>query len=138
MTSSLTILEPFYVVDTHALIWYLRNDHKLGARARAIFAAAEAHQTMLVLSAIVLAELYYTNVKNGWFADFAALYDDLAGKPFLRFIPFDETHVLDFDRDQVVPEMHDRIITGLARRLDAPLITSDPLIRNAAIVRIEW
>jgi PIN domain nuclease of toxin-antitoxin system len=57
-------LEPLYIVDTHALIWYLTDDRKLGKQASAIFAAAERGETQLVVSAIVVAEMYYANKKN--------------------------------------------------------------------------
>lgn len=138
MSSPTTRLEPFYVVDTHALIWYLLNDKKLGSRAKAIFQAAEQNQTILLISAIVMAELYYANGKNKWFANFAIVYTQVTNAPFIRFIPVEHTHVLDFTQDVAVPEMHDRIITGVARRLNAPLITSDPLIIAAGLVTIEW
>jgi len=126
------------VVDTHALIWYLLNDKKLGTRAKAVFMAAEKHQTLLIISAVVMAELYYANTKHAWFPDFSTLYADLIHKPYLWFVPLDHTHVLDFGLDSGVPEMHDRIITGLARRLNAPLLTSDPLIVQANLVTIVW
>ena len=136
MTSS--TIEPLYVVDTHALIWFLLDDKKLGRRAKSIFQAAEQHQTLLVVSAIVLAELFYANAKFGWFADFGALFLDLSSKTYLRFVPFDPTHVLQFTTDAAVPEMHDRIIAGLASRLKAPLLTSDPLIRSSGVVTVVW
>jgi hypothetical protein len=41
-------------------------------------------------------------------------------------------------QDAAVQEMHDRIIAGVARRLGAPLISSDPLIAASGIVTIEW
>jgi PIN domain nuclease of toxin-antitoxin system len=138
MTSPTIKIEPFYVVDTHALIWYLLNDKKLGSQAKSIFQAAEQNQTILIISAIVMAELYYANAKNKWFADFAKLYADIIGKPFIRFMSVDHTHTLDFTRNAAVPEMHDRIIAGIARRLSAPLISSDPLIIAAAIVTVVW
>jgi PIN domain nuclease of toxin-antitoxin system len=138
MTSTTPSLEPLYVIDTMALIWYLRNDAKLGAQAKTIFLAAEGHQTMLVISAISLAELYFANAKNKWFTDFAQVYKDLTSRPYLRFIPFDHVHVPDFAQDALIPEMHDRIIAGVARRLGAPLITSDPLIVGANVVRTLW
>jgi hypothetical protein len=53
-------------------------------------------------------------------------------------VAFHENVVLDFDRDQAIPEMHDRIIVGLARTLRAPLITSDVVIRQSGIVQVEW
>ena len=62
-------IEPIYVVDTNALIWHLTNDRKLGTRARDIFNAAELGQTRLVVSAIVMAEMFYANKKFGLFAD---------------------------------------------------------------------
>jgi PIN domain nuclease of toxin-antitoxin system len=138
MSSTIPSLEPFYVVDTHALIWYLLNDKKLSQQAKAIFQAAEQNQTLLIIPAIVMAELYYANAKNNWFADFTVLYEDIRSKPFIRFIPFDHSHVLNFIQDAAVPEMHDRIIAGVAGRLGAPLISSDPLITSAAIVRVIW
>jgi PIN domain nuclease of toxin-antitoxin system len=135
---SSTPIEPLYVVDTHALIWYLLGDKKLSATALTVFRAAERGETRLLLPAIVLAELYFANAKNRWFADFKTIYQDILSRQFFKFLPFDSRHVLDFDRDDLVPEMHDRIITGVARRLGAPLISSDPLITSAAIVPIVW
>jgi PIN domain nuclease of toxin-antitoxin system len=125
-------------VDTHALIWYLLGDKKLSQTALTIFKAAEKGDTRLLLSAIVLAELYFANAKFKWFADYKTVYKDILSKPYFKFLPFDHHHVLQFDRDVAVPEMHDRIIAGVARRLRTPIITSDPLITAAGIVTIVW
>jgi PIN domain nuclease of toxin-antitoxin system len=120
------------------LIWYLKQDRKLGQNASAILEAAERGETLLLISAIVVAELYYANAKHNLFADFATTYQDMASRPYFEFIPFDSSDVLDFDQNDVIPEMHDRIIAGLARRLDAPLLTSDPLIIAAKVVATVW
>ena len=137
-TSTPTTIEPLYVVDTHALIWYLLGDKNLSQRALALFRAAERGETRLILPVIVLAELYFANEKFKWFANFRAVYEDILSRRFFRFLPFDHHHILDFERDSNVLEMHDRIIIGVAQRLRAPLITSDALIARANIVRIEW
>lgn len=134
----MTALEPLYVVDAHTLIWYLTNDHKLSQLASSIFEAAERGETRLVISAIVLAEMYYANRKNKWFSDFVSTCKQLKTKSYFRFVAVKPDHILDFDRDSGVPEMHDRIIAGLARRLKSPLLSSDPLIRAANIVNIVW
>ena len=131
-------IEPLYVVDTHALSGYLLRDKKLSVRASAIFQAAERGETRLILPAIVLAELYFANAKNKWFADYKTVSDTILSKPFFRFIHFHHRHVLNFDMDAAVPEMHDRIIAGVARRYGVPLLTSDSLISAAAIVPIVW
>ena len=45
---------------------------------------------------------------------------------------------MSFKQDQNVPEMHDRIIAGLARRLGVPLIASDPKIVEAGVATLVW
>lgn len=82
--------------------------------------------------------MYYANGKHKLFSDFKAVYNQLKHDPQYQFIPFSEDHVLDFDNDLIIPEMHDRIIVGLAKRLNAPLITSDPVIVAAKLVEIIW
>jgi len=131
-------IEPLYVVDTNALIWHLSDDRKLGRQAREIFAAAERGETRLVVSAVVVAELYYADKKFGLFADFDAVFHRLEVAPHFRFASFEAEHVLSFEEDRDIPEMHDRIIAGLARRLGTPLIASDPKIVEAGLTAIVW
>ena len=138
MTTSSITIEPIYVVDTNALIWYLTTNKKLSQRAASIFAAAERGETRMYISSVVIAEMYYADKKWKLFEDFAQTYADLKTKSYIRFVPLIADDVLDFDKDTAVPEMHDRIITGLARRLGAPLLTSDPLIIAAGIVTVAW
>jgi predicted nucleic acid-binding protein len=138
LTASSETIKPLYVLDTSALIWYLKQDKKLSARAAAVFQAAERGETRLIISAIVIAELFYADKKHGLFESFGQAYADLRAKPYFRIVPFFADDVLDFERDAAVPEMHDRIIAGLARRFGAPLITSDPQIEAANLVEVMW
>jgi PIN domain nuclease of toxin-antitoxin system len=131
-------IEALYVVDTHALIWYLTNNKKLGNRASTVFAVAERGETRLLISTISLAELYYANKKHVWFADFEATYRQLRAKPYFRIVDFKPDQVMDFDSDAAIPEMHDRIIVGLARRTGAPLLTDDSQIIASGIVSVIW
>ncbi len=136
MTS--TPIEPVYVVDTNALLWYLLDDRKLSSRGREVFLAAEQGQAQILVSAIAIAELFYADRKWGFFEDFEVVYQALKAQPYFEFIPFDADHVLDFVRDEAVPEMHDRIITGLAYRHNAPIISSDPEIAASELVQVVW
>lgn len=126
------------MVDTNALIWYLMDDSKLGRQAGEVFSAAERGETRLVIPAIVMAELYYADKKFSLFADFRGVFHRLQAAPYVRFLAFEAEQVLDFDRDKDVPEMHDRIIAGIARRLNAPLIASDSKIVEAGVAEIVW
>jgi len=132
------VVEPIYVLDTHALLWHLVADKKLSTRATNIFDAADRGETQLVVSVIVLAELYHLNQKRQSPLNFTEVFNDLVNSPAYQLVPFEPGHVLDFPQDAAVTELHDRIIAGLARRLDAPLISMDPVIQAADVARIEW
>lgn len=128
----------FYVADTHALFWYLINSAELGPNARLAFDEADVGRALIYVPTIVIAELYYLNEKKGKPLDFAAKYARLAqSKQFvlLRFYP---SHVLDFDACSAVTEMHDRIIVGTARRMNAKLLSRDSQITTSAIVTTVW
>lgn len=132
------MIESLYVTDTHTLFWYLKKDKKLSSGALKIFEAAERGETRIVISAIVIAELYWVNRKQAAFTDFAKLYSDIKSKPFFQIVDYDADEVLNFDVNAAVPEMHDRMIVGLAKQLGAPLITVDSLITGSKLVDIIW
>lgn len=56
---------PRFVVDTHALWWYLRSPERLSAAASAVFRLAEIGSATIVVPAIVIAEFYFLSVKLG-------------------------------------------------------------------------
>jgi PIN domain nuclease of toxin-antitoxin system len=128
-----------YVVDTHALFWYMMDDaRKLSRRASAAFDEADRGDALIYVPAIVLAELYYANRKEGSPLDFGHQYRQLRSTAQFVLLPFEPDDVLDFDETVTVPEMHDRIVVGVARRLDAPCITIDPSIVDSGLARVIW
>jgi PIN domain nuclease of toxin-antitoxin system len=50
-----------YVVDTHALAWYLDDDPRLGSQAELVL---DNDDVRLIIPAIVLAEIKYLAHKN--------------------------------------------------------------------------
>ncbi|MEP7343294.1 MAG: hypothetical protein ABI977_36560 [Acidobacteriota bacterium] len=50
--------------------------------------------------------------------DFAAAFNRLSQSAQFVPLPFAPEDTLDFDIDKAVPEMHDRMIAGAARRLN--------------------
>jgi PIN domain nuclease of toxin-antitoxin system len=127
-----------YVADTHALYWYLVDSRTLGRNASVAFDEAAAGRATILIPAILLAELFYLNQKHCRPLDFAHQYGLLSAAAQFQLILFDPTDVLDFDADSAVPEMHDRLIVGLARRRAATLLTRDAEITSAALVPILW
>ena len=110
-----------YVTDTHALYWYLRAAPQLSAKARAVFLASEQGQARIHIPSIVLAELYYLNVKYSRPLDFAREYQRLTAAGQFRFVDFRIADILRFDALAAIPEMHDRIIAGVAYAMNVPL-----------------
>lgn len=127
-----------YVADTHALLWYLQNSSLLGKSADAAFDEADAETALIYIPSIVLAELYFLNVKYNFPIDFEAEYKKPeAGGQFV-LTGFEPSDVLDFGVDSAVKEMHDKIVVGAARRLNAACITKDDNITKSGLVKIIW
>ena len=131
-------IQELHVADTNAIIWYLTNRQRLSPKALAIFEAAERGETFIMVSVISIAELYFWNQKHRAFTSFSELKQRLVDLVFFQFVAMNLDDIDDFDQDSNIPEMHDRIITGVARRLQAPLITSDLTIRASTIVTSVW
>lgn len=127
-----------YVTDTHALYWYLRAAPQLSAKARAVFLAGEQGQARIHIPSIVLAELYYLNIKYNHPLDFAQAYQRLAAAGQFRFADFRVADVLRFDTLSTIPEMHDRIIASVAYVMNVPLLTRDPAIIDSRLVQTIW
>lgn len=56
----------------------------------------------------------------------------------VSLVPLRAEDVAEFDLDADAPEMHDRIVTGLARRLKVGLISVDRKIAGHGKVEIVW
>jgi PIN domain nuclease of toxin-antitoxin system len=127
-----------YVADTHALFWYLTASPLLGTQAKHAFVDASEGRAIIYVSAIVVAELFFLNEKAGGPLDFAAEYRRLMGTAQLVFVDLRADDVLDFGTDGLVPEMHDRIIVGVARRLGATCLSRDLAIAGSGLVATIW
>jgi PIN domain nuclease of toxin-antitoxin system len=127
-----------YVADTHALYWYLINSPQLGPSASQIFDDAAGGAALIYLPAIVLAELYFLNKKQGQPIDFAMTFAQLKAKSQFVFVSFEAADVLDFDANAAAPEMHDRMIVGAAKRLGFPCLTRDHQIVGSGLVATIW
>ena len=127
-----------YVVDSHALFWYLTASPRLGAAAKAALEEASRGEAQILVPAVVLAELHFLNQKAGQPMPFAQELERLRQAGQFVFVSFEPDHVLDFDRDSAVPEMHDRMIVGVARRAGAVLLSRDSEIAAKASIPVSW
>jgi predicted nucleic acid-binding protein len=127
-----------YVADTHALYWCLIRSPQLGANALAAFLEGEKGDAQIFIPSIVLAELYFLNVKVGSPLDFASEMSRLADAEQFEFVEFRAEDVLRFDALTTIPEMHDRIIASVALARDCQCLTRDSQIVSSGLISIVW
>ncbi len=136
--TSLARVDDVYVLDTVALMRHLTEHKKIGNQARDVFSAAEQGLALLIVSPIVVAELYWQDKKQNLFQDFQKVYSEIKSQPQFDFVTMSTDDIMDFMLVKTVPSIHDRIIVGHARRLRVPLITNDRTIQASGSVKTIW
>jgi PIN domain nuclease of toxin-antitoxin system len=130
-----------FVLDAHALIWFLGASPRLGINARA---AMQDPASVLYLPVIALAEACWV-VQRGKTAipSVAALLADVDADPRIVLVPLDRA-ILDVSLTlTAINEMHDRQIAATALHLavtpaSVPLLTCDGNITGSGLVRVVW
>ena len=129
-----------YVTDTHALIWYLENDKRLGPAATAAYDDCDQGRAIIHIPTICLVELVYLQEKSRLSAHLRTQLDAelAAGLSGLVVAPLTIAVVDALARiaRSDVPEMADRIIAATAFHMGLPLITKDHQIQRAGIQTI--
>lgn len=127
-----------FVVDTHALWWYLTSPQLLSADALTIFRRAEAGNAKLIVPAIVVAELYFVSVKLRQPMPPALLRRRLTPAEWIEFptLGWEQAELLDTLTE--IPDIHDRLIAAEAFLRNAPLITRDPILAASPNIATIW
>jgi len=129
-----------FVLDTCAVlpaVFKVRNLTRLG---RAIIDMAQDYQAELVVPTMALLEAEndirhrQKQIKRS-FADFLQV---LMEADYVRIEPMSIEQVMLLPDLLSLPELHDRIIVAHALTNDAPLITSDLVIRDSGLVECVW
>jgi PIN domain nuclease of toxin-antitoxin system len=132
---------PRFVLDTHALVWYLEGNPRLGHRAKRIIDEATSE---LVLPLIALSEAAFI-VERGRtsISDVASLVVSVEADPRLEIYPL----TIDVLRHSLtltaIPEMHDRLIVATVLHLQQQgdsisLLTKDVSIAATNTVPVVW
>jgi PIN domain nuclease of toxin-antitoxin system len=132
-----------FILDTHALLWYLEGNKRLGGQARKSIAAPDSH---LIIPIIALAEAsVIIDQRRTKVPSIAHLLESLARDPRFDIYPltldiFKRSLLSDLGR---VPELHDRLIaaTGLFLHdngYEIGLITTDQSLTEARLLPVIW
>jgi PIN domain nuclease of toxin-antitoxin system len=127
-----------YVVDAHALIWYLTNDAKLSVNARNALRRIDEGNDEGLIPTIVLAEILYASERGRISITLEFVLKELRRRKHYRIVSFTRTILTDVEKIKNVPELHDRLIVATAIRHKAIVITRDPDIVNSGIVKTIW
>ena len=127
-----------FVVDTHALWWYLRSPERLTTAASAVFRLAETGNATIIVPAIAVAEFYFLTAKLGQPippSDLLAALDAVGG---IELSDLGRAQLERLDRFPEIPEMHDRLIAAEAAALDAPVVTRDETLTASVQIETVW
>jgi PIN domain nuclease of toxin-antitoxin system len=128
------------VTDTHALLFHAGASRRLGRRAAAHFARAEAREALVYVPAAVIWEVTLLARAGRFNLRRApqAFFDDLFTNP--AYQPHDLTAAQIFDADElrINRDPFDALICAAARDLSLPLLTRDSDIEQAGAVRTLW
>lgn len=130
-----------YVLDTHALIWYLEGNRNLGSLAEKALQDPDAE---LILPAIALAEACWI-VESGrtGLPSARQLLEDIRSEARLSIYPLTDQIVIRTLSLANIREMHDRQIVATALHLQSSgypiaLLTRDENITAAGVVPVLW
>lgn len=129
---------PLYVTDTHALSWLMNEPERLGVRAQAAFDAVDRGKALLIVPAIVVAEIIFTAARGRVVIDVDKTIHHLAQHPAIEMADLSLAVVLSMRIATIVPEMHDRLIACEAYIRKATLITIDRSIVASGFVPTVW
>jgi PIN domain nuclease of toxin-antitoxin system len=129
---------PFYVTDSHSLIWYLLDSPKLSFNANKVFKKIEDGKAQLLIPAIVIAEIIYIVQSGKVQADLDALLLRVQESDNFQISPLGLDELICLKEQTEIPEMHDRFIVCEALLNKAKIITKDKVIKDSGVVEVVW
>ena len=129
---------PVYIVDTHALFWYRSDPTRLSAAADAVFRLADSGSAVIIVPAIVVAELFYLTQKLGRAMSTAAIIADIHQSREFVFSPLGQDQLEALERVEGVQEMRDRLIAAETLVHRAPIVSRDDVLRGNPMVEVIW
>ncbi len=130
-----------YVADTHALIWYFFNPTRLGPNAYTALREVGEAQAVLIVPAVVVAEMVMVVEKGRVqvsLADLHHVVDRLRYNPACELPALTVEDVLNSAALTVIPDIFDRLILYEARKRDALLLTRDTTLTGSGLVPVIW
>ena len=131
---------PRAVADTHTVIWYVKADARLSARAKATIDDAAAVGDTILVSAITFVEIVYLVDKGRVDAATLDIVLQALGRPKAVLVESPVDRAVARAMQQVprseVPELGDRVIAATAVAAGVPVISRDGAIQASRVATI--
>lgn len=132
-----------FLLDTHAWVWAVLGDPRLGRKARKLLGGLEEER--VGLAAISLKEAAW-HLAHGRIAlattgaSWPAWLREASAVPSLEILPLTVEVAIESERlaDSFPRDPADRLIAATARIHDLTLLTGDTVIRHSSEVRTLW
>src|SRR5437762_3873041 len=130
-----------YVLDAHAVLWFVENNPRLGAAAKS---AIDDRESELWLPAIALAEVFrVVELGRSKVATPAQILEAIRSEPRMRVMPVDLEIVELCLSVPVTLELHDRLIVATTLQsirsgTPAMLVSADRMITASGVVPVVW
>ena len=126
-----------YVLDTHALVWYLRG-RRVGKAASRALREIDRGRSRAWIPAIVPVEIALLRERQRSAIGVAEVEASMARNPELRVLPLDFAQSKEFALLRGVTDPFDRLIMAAARSVGCPLVTADERIAASGLVHVIW
>lgn len=131
-----------YIIDTHALLWYLTDDKRLGGSASRILDDSKIR--LLVPSIVVAEALFILEGKpNLYTLSVSTLMQEVEKDPRMEVVALDWEILVKTLECSAISEMHDRQIVATAMiaqkaGFDIAVLTRDSNISDSGLVPVVW
>ncbi len=131
-----------YVADTHALIWYLFAESRLGNQALTVFTDAAAGNAKIFIPAVVVAEMIMVVEKRRipgiTMSQLEIELELMRNSASFEFLPLFPETIIQSRTLTAIPDIFDRLVVAEALRLRLPLLTGDSVIHTSGLVTTIW
>lgn len=127
-----------YVVDTHALAWFISKDQRLSLKAEEILTQAENGEVKVLIPTLVMAELTHIAEKRRVTVTIEELLDKINQGDGFTIVGFDFPifqQMLTLPKDW---DIHDRLIAATASYYQTTLITREQILANFPELKTIW
>ncbi|MFN9866343.1 MAG: type II toxin-antitoxin system VapC family toxin [Pseudanabaena sp.] len=127
-----------YLVDTHALAWFIAEDKRLSSLVENLLNQAQEGEIQILIPTLVLAELMHIAEKGKVKVTVEEILKQINQGDGFTVVAFD------FPIFQVMLtlpkewDIHDRVIAATASYYQTTLITRDEMLRTSSKIKTLW